>query len=113
MFLPAVETHDKAPASSSSMRTVADPARAFGSRQSRGGENRRRFCETNPIFRALQVTSIREQRKASKLPPASRLSTRMAEAVGVDSVCGDERCGPRQEALREDDRYSLNSDRPF
>jgi hypothetical protein len=22
----------------------------FGSRQSRSGENRRRFCETNPIF---------------------------------------------------------------
>ena len=40
------------PASSSSTRTVADQACAFESRQSRSGENQRRFCETNPIFSA-------------------------------------------------------------
>src|SRR5471030_1743138 len=47
---PRFELPWRPPAWSSSTRTVADPAFDFGSRQSRSGENRRRFCETNPIY---------------------------------------------------------------
>ena len=44
----------------SSTRTVADPAFGFGSRQSRGGENRRRgFAKTNPIFSAVSEAPLR------------------------------------------------------
>ena len=45
------------PALSSWTGTVADLACAFENRQSRSGDNRRRFCETNPIFLALQTTT--------------------------------------------------------
>ena len=50
----------KRAASSLSTRTAADPAFGFGSRQSRGGENRRRgFCETNPISSAAIEARLR------------------------------------------------------
>ena len=52
----------------SSTRTVADPAFGFGSRQSRGDENRRRgFGDTNSIFSRRDKFSVRLKLLASTL----------------------------------------------
>ena len=80
----------------SSMSAVEVRVSGFESRQSRSGENRRRFCETNPIFWALQITPVRAQRKARKPPPpVSSHRTEKRGLGGRRAQLATEGCRPR------------------
>jgi hypothetical protein len=79
------------PASSSSRRTVADPAFDFGSRQSRSGENRRRFAKRTQSFELFRITPIRMVISTHLPPPVMMESTAVPRFKKADrrNSCAD------------------------